>query len=264
MSAAAGRDEPERNFLFARTPEIPGGARPRRCADNTNAAVARSHRLCPFASRPLARSRDALAPSHPPRPASRGDGRPAPPASPRADLLVAPTLARATIDRALARNDRGASPTTGTSTSTSTSTSLGLVDDPGRDDRAPSSGRRRRRPGDREDQGDVARPDRSEKRGPNLRDRAASRSRARASGRLPRAPAVHPRSRPLSRRRLSLSLSLSPRFPHYALSSPPHSRSLPHTLPPQRPLAPTLPVALFVVKLFMLYILKGTYQPPFR
>lgn len=96
MSAAAGPVEPERNFLFARTPEIPGGARPRQCADNTYAAVARSHRLCPFASCSLARAR------HPsltlPRRRLPRPPRPRPPPSSPTSLSLG-IARRATIDR---------------------------------------------------------------------------------------------------------------------------------------------------------------------
>lgn len=249
MSATTGPVEPERNFLFARTPKIPVGARPRRCADNTNAAVAWSHRLCPFASSSLARARartaTRLSPCH-------GDGCPA--RTDRARRHSSPISSsldiarRATIDQAGPRKSRASRRRRGPWRRRRVADLRVAIDPPGRF--------RRRARQSRGSDAAVASPDRT--RGRNLPDRAVSRSRRRCYWCPRRAPWAHPRS-------LSLPLPTDRRYDSHSARShfPLRRRTRASPYPPARLLVPTPPVALFVVKLFMLYILKGTYQPPF-
>ena len=253
MSAASGPVEPERNFLFARTPKIPVGARPRRCADNMNAAVAWSHRLCPFAScslalplpLPLARTATRLSPCH-------GDGCPA--RTDRARRHSSPISSsldiacRATIDQGQPRIRGRSSRRRRGPWRRRRVADLRVAND------SPRQFRRRTRQS-RGNDAAVASPDRT--RGRNLSDRAVSRSRRRCCRCPRRAPWAHPRS-------LSLSRSRPTHTPQSARSHfPLRCRTRASPYPPARLLVPTPPVALFVVKLFMLYILKGTYQPPF-
>lgn len=246
MSAAAGPVEPERNFLFARTPEIPGGARPRRCADNTNAAVARSHRLCPFASCSLARavrhpSHPAAATAVPPAPtapAATPRRSPCRSASPVAQLLTAgpPRTAapRAPRARGPSRPPRRAPRVADVPRPTAPSAPISPGSDAGR---RVAGSRPRTKP---------------------CRPRALSLAPPTPPASPSRATA-HPRSLSLPLSTAAARLTLRARS-HFPLRR--RTRASPY--PPARSLVPTPPVALFVVKLFMLYILKGTYQPPFR
>jgi len=209
MSAAAGPVEPERNFLFARTLEIPAGARPRRCADNTNAAVARSHRLCPFASCSLARARaPPVSPCH-------GDGCPSrTDRARRHSTAISSSLdvaRRATIDRA--GRERSRVPATA----------------------RPATSRPRGRSPRRERPSTTvssSRPPISRKR----RDRRVARSHARTKSRRPRGIPLAPPMLPASPSRApgppSLALAPAPARPPLRLAlralplptPPPHSR----------------------------------------